>query len=352
MQTLNVLAFRASFELKKLARSIQRMKRLTNGVTKHIPRQYSSRLIIELIETVLGILLVALLDYFLPRKLELHHLDLYLLWVVVLGIAARYGAPAGYVASFLAAITFQVLISVDPYEVLSPHIIIQPFLLFSSGILVSQLVRIHKVSAEQAKEKLKKVTHSLMKLQEKYNIVTDYKSELERRIANQPISIAMMSEFAGRMSTLQTRDLPQTIEELLQSVLDVQSCSIYLAGQDNKFRLAEKSGSTVGQLPAITTKHSTIDNPLIQRAVREKRVITIRDVLQHHDPTEFSKVPAVIAGPLINRNGQLLGIILIERIPFFRFTPANIRLFEQLLKWISISFENALVFERVEVKVG
>jgi GAF domain-containing protein len=317
----------------------------SKGLWRRLTSSLLSRRAIEIAEGVLGVLAVGLLDYFLPTDLGLQQFDLYLLWVVVLGISARYGAPAGYVVSFLAAATFDLMISVhaSPYEAISPHLAIQPFLLFASGILVSELVRAHKREAARAREKLDKANETLRQWQDQYVLTLEAKNELERRIANQPVSIGMMSEFGQRMSALRSHELYPVILELLQSLLDVQACALYIF-ENGQLRLA------VGQPEGFAGRPLSLaeDHPLVQRAVRERHVVTIRDIVQSLGPA--ARVPGVAVGPLLAGDGQLLGVIFIERMPFFKFTAANTLLFEQVLKWIASALQNAQNVESLAAK--
>src|SRR5271165_887283 len=91
----------------------------------------------EIVEAILGVAMVTALDLLIPQRWGLEHLDLYTLWVVVLAIAARYGAPAGYIAGGSAALAFLLVlvIQTDANQPLAPNVEIQPFLLFTSGVM-------------------------------------------------------------------------------------------------------------------------------------------------------------------------------------------------------------------------
>ncbi|MBA3823656.1 MAG: GAF domain-containing protein [Ktedonobacterales bacterium] len=301
-----------------------------------------SRQAIEVLEAIAGVLAVGLLDYFLPTDLGLHQFDLYIMWVVVLGIAARYGGLAGYIVSFLAAAMFDLLIYVhaDPYDATSPHQAIQPLLLFASGILVSELVRSHKRNAEEAKEKLRDAKATTKLLQEQYTLAVETKDELERRIANQPLSIGVVSEFATRMAGARPQDLYPALLDLLQNLFGVGASALYLL--DNRvLRLV------VGQPEAVAGRALTIppDHALVARALRERRVVTMRDLVAEHGPAAPARNLGLAAGPLFAADGQFLGVIIIEQMPFFKFTESNLRLFEQVLTWMSRSMQNAWLVE-------
>lgn len=296
---------------------------------------------IEIFEAILGVAAVGLLDLFLPTQLGLQQFDLYLLWVVVLGIAARYGAPAGYVACILAGIVFEGMLfyHATPYQSISPHEAIQPFLLFVAGILVSELVRSHKRAAQEAQQKLQKANTLFHTLQEQYTNTVEVKNELERRIANQPISTGIITDFASRMNTLRTQELYPIILELLHSMLEVEASALYLL-DNRQLRLA------IGQPEGYAGRPGTIttNEVLAYRALRERRVVSIRDVVQQLGPNT-PHTYGILAGPLLSRDGQALGVIVIEAMPLFKLTPSNIRLFEQLTLWISSALQNALVME-------
>jgi hypothetical protein len=311
------------------------------GFGRTITAWLLSRRGIEILEAVAGVLAVSLLDYFLPTDLGLHQFDLYILWVVVLGIAARYGAPSGYVVSVLAAAAFDLMLYVhaDPYEATSPHQAIQPVLLFASGILVSELVRNHKRNAEEAKEKLRNANSTIKLLQEQYTLATETKDELERRIANQPLSVGVLSELATRMAGSRPQDLYPALLDLMQTLFGTQACALYLLTKRSLRLVAGQPEAFPGRPTTITPDH-----PLVSRALRERRVVTIRDLVAEQGPAPARNL-GLIAGPLFGANDQFVGVIIIEQMPFFNFTANNLKLFEQALSWMSRSLENAWLVE-------
>lgn len=294
---------------------------------------------VEVLEAILGVLGVVVGDLLIPPSWGLAHLDLYVLWVVVLAIAARYGAPSGYVAGFLAAIAYQFLFvsGIDPNQPLYPHILMQSLLLFTAGVLVSEAVRARKRQMARLNRKLARTNDTMRLLSERLDTTLAVRAELERRIAIQPISTALVCEYAAKLANARGSAIGPIILELLTVMLDMERGAIYLIGPGQPPKFVLQSG-----LPARVNDRPLTLHPLVgisARAVAERRVITVHD----QRATAYGDAEALIAGPLLDETGEVMGLIIIEQMPFASFTPAAIHLFARILVWAAASFRNGQI---------
>ena len=68
----------------------------------------------SLLDTWLGVVIVVGAGLVIPGQWGLLHLQPHPLWFVVLAVALRYGAPAGYVARGLAGVSYGLLVWLRP----------------------------------------------------------------------------------------------------------------------------------------------------------------------------------------------------------------------------------------------
>lgn len=305
---------------------------------------------VELLEAALGVLAISALDVFIPSQWGLLHLDLYALWIVVLAIAARYGAPAGYVAGILAAASFEIfaLLRADPLQPPSLSDQIQPILLLTAGVIVSEVVRAHKRQFALLTHESEEATAALGDLTEQLARETAARGDLERRIATQPTSIAMVCTFAARLASLQTEEAYAEILEVVHRLIEAEACAIYLFGQGELRLKVGKPEAAPGRPHSIASSDT-----LLSRAVRERQVVTIRDAALSAGRSMPARPESrlVMAGPLLGPDGQILGVIVIERLPFAKFTPAAVRLFELILDWTARALANAQLLETAHAVV-
>jgi hypothetical protein len=323
---------------------------------QHIPpnrfaQLLSDQRIIGIIESILGVLVVSLIDLLIPPSLGLQQLNIYLFWVVVLGIAALHGPPAGYVVSILAALAALLLVGLrlDIGQPLATHVQIQPFLFFTCGILVSEVVRRHQRRARLEEERRQATATKLARLKEAYDALAIARNELEARIISQPVTVAVIAEATGRMLTQRSEELYASSLDLLRRLLETEASALYLVDAQGGFRLKSGLPENRAGRPALLPSAPT--SIVLQRALKAGTVITIYDVVREQGMTATTANEPLMAGPLLTRDGQILGLIVIERLPFVQLNPANKRLFELILKFSGLALHNALLFERQGVRV-
>jgi len=92
------------------------------------------------------------------------------------------------------------------------------------------------------------------------------------------------------------------------------------------------------------------EDNIIARAARDKKVYTIRDMLECSKADSMSSGDPVMAAPLVKSDGTLLGALSIEKMPFFNITSSSAKIFSMLADWVSADIENALYFQEVKKK--
>lgn len=313
---------------------------------------------VETVEAVLGVVLVAGLDLLIPAAWGLNHLDLFALWVVVLAIAARHGAPAGYVGGALAALAFYLLLAqnIDPTAPLAAMVQIQPFLLFTAGVLVSEVVRARKRQEVQTDARYRRATAALADLGQQLEIAREAQRDLERRIAVQPTSLALALDQARGLAAASRETAPPLVLAMLRDLLGAERCALYRIemGADSHETLRLSAGLPEGWAgrPASLVPAG----PVVGRALRERRVVSVREAIlrdglatmahasgPRDGQATLTRETVLLAGPLLGEDGAPFALVVVEALPFTRFTPSAVAVLEALLGLASVSMRGALV---------
>ncbi|MDQ6602889.1 MAG: hypothetical protein M3Z19_09185 [Chloroflexota bacterium] len=291
------------------------------------------------VEAVLGVALVSVAGAVVPGQWGFLTLHPHPLWIVVLAIAIRYGAPSGTVAGLLAAISQCAALWLRPdarFQPIPAHAMIEPFLFIVVGTLIGHAVRAQRQRLTEAEATRNQATDALHALAQEHATTHAVKVELEKQIIGQPDSVMTLYEVAKGLETLHRDDLYPAMLGLIQRFMAAEDCVCY-----------RMDGHMVRAVASLPKRPHTADEPphipsgLIAQAVRERRVVTVRDRLLTHGPEALRGEAVLVAGPLLDRDGAVIGVVAIERLPFTKLTPTSVRLFGLVLDWGAAALQNA-----------
>ena len=286
-------------------------------------------------EVVLGLGSVIAVSWWLPTSWRPSHIVFCALFIVVFAVAVRSRTRVAYSASLFSAISYGMLLWLRPELRAQPdffYLALEPFLLLVCGVCVSDLLRWQRHRLAGLEQQNISADELLQQVQECYQSVLTINETLEREVAEQPTSIATLSEKLARLWELGGSEHSLAIVDVIISTLEAQSCAVYRQRDDAFYLDAEQSMENSIYGSVLQT-----DDPLIKRVIQQCMVCTIRDVLAEERSAE--PAVAVMAGPLLNQEGKLVGVVRIDSIPLFRFTPGMVRLLSALLQIASISLQ-------------
>jgi polysaccharide biosynthesis protein PelD len=304
----------------------------------------------SLLDTGLGVVIVVGAGLVIPGQWGLLHLQPHPLWFVVLAVALRYGAPAGYGAGGLAGVSYGLLVWLRPearFQPLGEDDLLRSYLLFATGALVGEAVRGARQRFVRMEEKYQKVAETLQEVRERYKATLDVKAELEKRIIDQPASIATLYTVAKKLTTLQASALYPAILDLVVTFLEAEACALYLQ-DERQLRLRAGRPEIWPGRPEVCSAETDV----IGQVLAERRVVTIRDRVLAVGPALAAREAVLMAGPLLDPNGQVAGVVVVERLPYLRLTPANVQLFELILDWASTALHNAALYGQARDRTG
>ncbi|MCA3748587.1 MAG: GAF domain-containing protein [Rubrobacter sp.] len=266
-------------------------------------------------------------------------------WLVVVPIAALHGSPPGYVAGAASALAYLGLAAAqagslaDP-GLLRPGFLLEPVLFLVAGGALGELRESQRRRERDMLRRQEELESDLQDLAQRYLASVELARELERRIVDQTSTVTTLYEAAKALERLEVEELSPAVLELAGSFVEVESCSLYLL-RDGRFVLeagrpegAPRPGEldTGSGLPAIVAS--------------ERRTATVHELLTEPTPGRLARQPMLMVAPILSGDGEVAGMLVAERMPFLRFTPAAVRLFTLLGDWASGAFQRALRFRQ------
>ena len=271
------------------------------------------------------------------------------LWLVIVFVAARYGAVPGYAVGALSALVYLALVALQggfSFALDAPgvQVVSNPVLFLVVGGALGELRESHKRAHKRLAAKYDEVEADLQDLAQRYLAAIELARELERRVVSQTSTVMTLYQAAKGLEYLDVRELSPSVLELTANFIEADACALYLH-QDGKF-LLEAARPANADLDRPEELDTTGGLPAI--VLRDKRTATVRDVLAEATPAQLSGERLLMATPLLSEDREVMGILTVEKIPFLRFTPAAVRLFALLGDWASSAFQRALRFQHTQ----
>jgi len=273
-------------------------------------------------------------------------------WVVILLIASRYGTVQGlfagavaaglYIVSGLQSGMSQFITDTFPHGVYR-----LPFLFLLVGGILGEIRGLYRKRHEKLAETYQETVNDLKDLGVQHMALTESKQELDKRVAFQSSTMLHLFNQINELEALGPEELYKRVPELLKDQLNVTCASVYVI-EDNKLRLKCRSGETSGDAPLPDTVELT--EGLMGQVIRSKKVITVREVHGEKDLARFNKRNLIMSAPISRKDGAVVGVINVEKIPFFDFNATTVRIFDMLAHWFSVMLDKALQFQSLKDK--
>ena len=309
---------------------------------KHRPFLHSLR---EILEAAFGLGIITIVSSFLPSAWVSSHLIFCAFFLVVFAVAVRYSKVTAYSAGLLAAVGYGLFLWHRPelrVQFDLHHLLIEPFLLLISGVLVSDLLLAQFrrfIMTEQQHIRNDELLHETI---QHYQNALVINAELEWQIAGQTTSMATISNKMTQLWKRNGTERYVAILDMVMHALEAQSCALYMQRNGQVILCASRAGESVEHAAALN-----LDDPLIRRVIRQRQVSTVRDLLA--EEKVVSQKTAVMAGPLIDRNRQIMGIVIVDHMPLLNFTSRAVGLFSSILQMSSIALQMASITPELDI---
>jgi hypothetical protein len=116
--------------------------------------------------------------------------------------------------------------------------------------------------------------------------------------------------------------------------IDANFCAFYMQHNGHMTLCAVQEREDYDYRKTVDLELNSRDS-LISRAIQSRQVCTIHDLLAECQTTQ--RLVAMMAGPLLDHQGQVIGVVIVDDIPLVMFVPSTVHLFESLLHLIQIA---------------
>lgn len=272
-------------------------------------------------------------------------------WIPIVLISIRYGLALGITSAVLAVmhlvffafhgiptkLAFEIYL--ESYEYLYP-------IAFLAGAFVIGSIRQKQLDRENSLQKKLTEKEEEIELIEKDNMIMRGEvRELEKRAVGSFSSMQTLYNMAKKLEALDEIKIFSGCLEIIRDHFSVEKSSLYMR-ESGYFVLKASSGWEGG----LAAEGKIIEsNSIMNLVVKEKKILTIKELLLLPDFNQFlsetEKLLALV--PIITRNGDVIGVVNIEKIDFFAYNTHNLNLIALVCEWTSYSLENKKLYEKL-----
>lgn len=220
-----------------------------------------------------------------------------------------------------------------------------------TNLVLGELGSLFYREIRDARERIDELEREYKGLRTQYDALQLVKDELSERIVGQTSSILSLYEAAKRLESLDGDQIHAALLEITAKFIGAESCSLFMVEERaHELRLER----TLGWSPEEKRERHELSVPLGQEVLglvaEEGRMVTLKELSDERALAEASaeaSLPTILAAPLVN-DGKVEAVINVERIPFLKYSPTNIRLFYLIADLGSTALANSKRFQQMK----
>ena len=273
------------------------------------------------------------------------------LFLVIL-IASRYGTFDGFVAGLLSALVYIVYAwwGREPGVVVQAFDwteVIAPYLFIVVGVVLGEIRASASREVDKARHEVAVLEDRVKALRKDNEVLAQVKDELQKTVLSAEDPLAHFYDSARRLSISRPEETYAAIVDLVAKFTGAEKFAIYEAEPEKEplpghrpvrtFRLVARYGWTAGDEFATVL---TSEHPAVQRVLETLEVVTSQDI-QHRAPEVLACAP--MHDPV---SDSVLGLIVIQKIPFVRLNQASMAHLFTIAQWAGKAIADAQRFEK------
>lgn len=259
----------------------------------------------------------------------------------VLLLTLQYGSVPGLlmaIASILLYFIGNSAISIGSLSESSMSVIVNPAIWLVSALVFGAIRDRHIKERTRLQGKLREALVREHVTAEAYGEVRDRKQRLEERVAGEMRSALTVYQSAKALETMSPNHLMRAVERMIRDLLGAEVFSMFL--MENNTLNATITSNWHGQYASLPRRYSA-SSSIYQHVVGGREVLTIANSV--HEQVLGSE--GVLAAPVVDSTGEVLGMIKIESLPFTQFGVHTVETLRLISEWTAAALSNARHYE-------
>jgi len=308
-----------------------------------------------LFETLAGIAIILFINFMWFRSdMGFIGVSPHPLWIVVIFIAVRYGSFQGFVGGFLCGVALVLSVSYSMEieqqfafsDIPARQFRLAGLFVFFGFLVGEERSRINRFINKRM-AKYNKLRNEFEALAMDRMALKNINTELQGRILSQADTLNTVYEAARELVTLKIDHLYPSVIRLVGKFIGPDKCSLYIY-EDGKFLLKGSNGwgDEIRERAILSTSPD-----IFKKVLEEKRVVTVSDIFKSENlKWKEGKDPCMVSPLFFGDDPDVvMGLIVIDDIPFIKFNPDTVRFLSILSDWVSKSLDNAFATTTVRM---
>lgn len=300
------------------------------------------------VETVAGLAVLVIINaLFFPKSPGYLGIDPNPLWIVVIGIAARYGRNGALFAGIASAVVFaSYLISFGGMDIFYDDLWLLrfPFLFILVGFLIGEIKTVFILREDYLTNRIEELKNLNDKLSQENSILREAHKDLTIDVATKQDTITVLNEITGRLKSTDPAQIYNGVLSSLKENMEIEECSLYVMEGD-VLRLFRSVGWKEYYKRPRTYR---LGEGLVGLAAKKRRTVSIKDyLLKRHVAEETSDMigDSILALPIVGLENNVYGVASIEKMSLLSLTESSIQTANVICDLAASSLNNAYAFK-------
>ncbi|WP_243543925.1 GAF domain-containing protein [Pseudodesulfovibrio tunisiensis] len=271
-------------------------------------------------------------------------------WLVVVPIAVRYGFTGGLMAGLISGLAyfgFKIISipDVSIVEATSFDVWGKPLLLISVGAILGEIRQLQISELNELRTERDELRSTCDRQREQYEALSKAKEEVDTRIVSQEHTLATLYEATQSLRTLNAEGIYSAILDLLQDYVHADESTIFIR-EDNTLVLRGAQVAPDRIVPE-TIPLDQAESMIVKAVTTGKPQSLNMELLDQGAPDS-----TLIAAPITTADDKhVMGVVVVEKMPFVKFSPTAIQMTALIADWCGASLENALLYNETRDKL-
>jgi hypothetical protein len=289
------------------------------------------------IETLVFLAICLLINYlFFPKDMGFLGTEIHPFWIIIILIPIRYGLMEGLVTALCAGgcyYLFSIFISSD-YSLTYPLLFI-----LTAGIL-GQNRDVLDRKYNRVEDRLQVMSGRLEAFEKKETAYRETLEHFEHSISAQFSDAMDMFRELSISKKMSPEEMKHYLLEIVKKFLDADKISYYEMKDNSCYKKYD-----VTQKKQLNEIYSIEEDLILLEAYRSKQFAYLH-LTNKQDMEQYDKYKCLLAGCLFDSEGEIMGLVGIESLPFASFNAQSFKLFSSLLEFWSSAINDKIVLEK------